>query len=275
MPPRTQRSQTAPRPTIVRPRAPITRRPGGFSLLELLIVIVIIGVLSSILFVGFGAIRRSQDNRNTRAALEVARSMFNAYVNSARAGGNNVTSGGGSPNTTFYLRLAPSTWRFNSAVYGSAAGTIDIPALRAGSATQIAFANTLDYYNVPNRKTQDPTDEPVPMDVPNYPAGDPSTWSQTTPIDKWQLAATMNTLRRLRSSPGTKTLWSSLRESQIAHVGAVDSREDYIIDSWGHPLMFVPGTGVRGLQFGTGAPGNRPTPTEWLNGNPKHTAGVA
>jgi hypothetical protein len=56
----------------------------------------------------------------------------------------------------------------------------------------------------------------------------------------------------MRSSPDAKNMWSTLRESQIQHVGALNSGEDYIIDAWGHPLLFVPGSGLRGVQFGEG-----------------------
>jgi prepilin-type N-terminal cleavage/methylation domain-containing protein len=256
----------------------------AFSLLELMIVIVIIGVLSGILFVGFGAIRRSQDQRNTRAALEVARSLFNEYVNQARSGGNNVTSTTGG-NSQFYLRLAPSQWDFNGATFNTTPNTVDIAALRAGGQTDLA--NSMDFYNVPARNGTTPTDIPLAMDVPTteiassknvggtdlendwFPnkASNPAKYQQ-----RWQVWSTMQTIRRLRSSPEAKNMWSTLRESQIVHVGAPDSRQDMIVDAWGHPLLFVPGTGVRGIQYGELAATNpktsRTVPPSWVTVDP-------
>jgi prepilin-type N-terminal cleavage/methylation domain-containing protein len=248
-----------------RPRAPAA----GFSLLELLIVIVIIGVLSGVLFVGFGAIRRSQDQRSTRAALEVARSMFNEYINQARAGGNNLTQTSGGANTQFYLRLAPNSWPFNEKDFDQSPTTINVAALRAAGGASLDLANSLDYYNIPNRDGTTPTAQPLPMDVPlgamlsYHQAGATDVRNNWLPDAasnaaayqrRWQVWNTMNMIRRMRSSPEAKNMWSTLRESQIVHLGAENSREDFIIDSWGNPLLFVPGTGVRGIQYGEGQP---------------------
>jgi len=240
----------------------------AFTLIELLIVIAIIALLISLAFVGFSAIHRSQLRRNTRAAMEVARGMFNEYVSQARAGGNNVTSLTGAGGTQFYLRLAPNIWYFNSTTWPPPAPTayppdsavpplekIDLAALRgSGVPAKVDFANSIDYYNVPNRydtTTSTPdlsTGGMVPMDVPITDAatlGDNTQWA-----NYWQLYQTMLTIQRIRSAPETKALWATLSEAQIVHVGATNSRQDYIVDAWGHPILFVPGSGMRGVKFG-------------------------
>ncbi|HEX8341505.1 MAG TPA: type II secretion system protein [Tepidisphaeraceae bacterium] len=261
------------------PRRSSTARPGsapGFTLIELLIVIAIIGVLSGILFVGFGAIRRSQDQRNTRAAMEVARTLFNNYVNQARAGGNNVTSDAGT-STDFYLRLRPTTWQFNGDTFNQPPVVINT-APPSPTPADMVYLSSIDFFNVPHRSPKTitvagppTTTKPgpvVPMDAPTT-AVESSRNIGSADLkwrDFWQLNETMFTIRRLRSSPEAKATWSTLRESQIVHMPPTtadlaktppDNRGyDLIIDAWGHPLMFVPGSGLRGVQYGEGAARN-------------------
>lgn len=266
--------------------APPARRP-GFSLIELMVVISIIGVLSVLGFVGFGAIRRSQDLRNTKATLEIARSMYNSFINAGKSGNNSLTSDDQGKATQFYLKLAPGQWWFNPPDFASRAtpARLDVETVRASKPD---YVKSIDYYNVPARfpEMPPPNGQPVPMNSPNtvlenrpmlssitvlddqalYNDWLPPEPSGTAPAsadfaDRWPVRNTMLLVRRMRSSPEAKSVWSTLRESQIKHVGyapagSKDVGQDFIIDSWGHPILFVPGSGLRGVEYGTGVRGS-------------------
>ncbi|MGC4031298.1 MAG: type II secretion system protein [Tepidisphaeraceae bacterium] len=219
----------------------------GFSLLEMVIVIGIIAVLATLGFIGFGAVRRGQETRNTKANLEIARSMFNAFVNSAQAGGNTLSKDlSTGTQTNFYIRLAPPDWLYNVVAYGGATATVNYENLKT---TDAAYARSIDFYNVPRREGDVLTGTPIPMNVPTtaFTAEDTAAW-----VGQWQLANTVKTLRRLKNSPDAKAMWSTLRPNQIIRVGS----DDFLIDAWGRPLMFVPGSGVRGVMFGEGTTTN-------------------
>jgi prepilin-type N-terminal cleavage/methylation domain-containing protein len=252
-------------------RPPIQRH--GFSLLELVIVIAIIALLASIGFVAFGAIRSSQDQRNTKAAMEIARSMFNAFVNSARVGGNDLTLDATGTSSTFYLKLAPPKWSFNGSTYsaGGVPDEIKFSERKVNSAAfSVDYEKSIDFYNVSRRDGDIKTGTPVPMNVPVLQAGEDSSKWVAGPLDGnfWQLHATAGMIRRLRSSPEAKAIWSTLRDSQIMHVGASNSGQDFILDAWNHPLLFVPGSGIRGVRYGVGSNTASTSDTPWVKGDP-------
>lgn len=87
----------------------------GFTLIELIIVITIIGILASVLMANFMTVRgktrdavRKKDLDQIRLALEAYRSDVNSYPTNAQmpACGNQLTSGT-SPNIVVYMEKIP------------------------------------------------------------------------------------------------------------------------------------------------------------------------
>ena len=288
------------------------KRKKGFSLIELMVSISIVAILIALGFVGFKAIRRSQDQRTTRATLEIARSLFNAFIKSGQSGTNSLTVDKEGQATQFYLKLAPGQWWFNDVTYNALPSAnkpviVDFIKLRDLNSTvaEKSYARSIDYYNVPLRdpKFAPPQGIPVPMNAPRNISNEPilntyasvneqdlyNDWLPAEPpvtnpgsasdqfSDRWPLRNTMLMIRRMRSAPEAKAIWSSLHETQIKHLSYVDSAiktdvgQDFILDSWGQPILYVPGSGLRGLQYGEGP---RPASGDPRKGEVKPTSGV-
>lgn len=95
------------RPTYHRSRP--RRRPGGFSLLELLVAIGVILVLMGIAVVGFNAFDRGASEKQTRVTMENLRGMLAAYERQVGRGGMDKLSEFYSPANGDPYNAGPNT----------------------------------------------------------------------------------------------------------------------------------------------------------------------
>lgn len=218
-----------PRPAT-RSRHPGARRAGGFTLVEILVVIALLALLGAIAFVGYTAVTRQGLTNKTRMQLSNASSLLAEY-----------------DAKTKLRRQPPHAWT-----------DVTMPPTYFEPSPPFNFWR--DFDPAPPT-TPDPNDEHEGLPAPgNVEAGD-ETRDRTFQTPRTGSAAVLNTqvvLYLAAQLPANRTLLGNMGADQLmrmqedlANSPDFDERQHPILlDAWDNPIIFVPASGLRGVYLG-------------------------
>jgi len=202
----------------------------AFSLIEIMIVIAIITILLAAAFFGFNAVLNGRQMDATRAKMGVIRSITNEYMMGTNGGSNAVPS-----------------WKWNG------------PVMPPATITTLS----LNFWSAPYR-----WDNNLPPNgIDNSDPGEP----MTAPADAkdmalWQWSNAQLAQTQLSRLPASKTMITGLPSGTAKVLNA--NQAPFFLDNWDVPILFVPGSGLKGVIIG-GQPANgNPDPIKSPDGKP-------
>ena len=236
-----------------RPPTIPSRRPAasGFTLLEILVVVVLIGILTSLLVIGIGHLLASSKRQQTRLTLTQLQAMYADWQTVAHQ-----------PFTP-YVMPAPGNVstgeRYGTAVWFTRDLMFQIRSTPANAAAfgKISPASLLNF----------PTGTAFPLPVTVYSAMNSYLPFQTTDYGRTYLQDGSNNkifYDSLQPSgpapltavmPPNKAYWM-LAYPVVPVSGTPDNSVPVFLDAWGNPIIFVPG----------GSLGAAPNPANVVNG---------
>ncbi len=206
----------------------------AFTLLEIVMVIAIITILVGMLFVGGKSLFGNAQARETGTRLGTARAMLSDFLDATKS-----QSG---------KRAQPDSWEFNNTL----GAQVNVSQTQVGDFT-LSFWQVPLVVDVNGNGSRDGGDTVIPLIAP---AGSYSVAGEGFQHSNTRAALVM--MSRLPSVAKTLNDLPSASRQNMSDIGSINPpalRIPLLVDSWGNPLLFVPGTGLMGVSSG-GQPAN-------------------
>jgi prepilin-type N-terminal cleavage/methylation domain-containing protein len=205
---------------------PLPKRPRGFTMLELLVVIGVILILISMMFIGLKYVSNQGRTKDTKQAMEIARTLLANYENATQLR---------PPPQGIYNQ--PSGYPYSAQQFATTFWTYQFP-LQQGTVT----TNYQSTYNVIIGDTGQGLAD----------AGD-NNLVERTMIAMQLFMSIPDNVTLLNSLPQGKKVMVTFNSSSLV-TPTTSVTVPILLDGWGNPIYFVPGGGISNVVFKSDPP---------------------